>query len=70
MIEFEYKCTECNKPTDRDLLIVKKVSFLEMGENPACLKTRTESWLCPDCCAKDRAYKIPKGWSPRKINRV
>ena len=70
MIDFDYKCSVCNKPTGRNLLTVKKVSFLEMGEKPGVIKTRTESWLCPDCCAKDSAFNIPKGHAPGRATFV
>lgn len=68
MQEIDYRCSECGKPTERDLLTVKKVSFLEMGERPKALKTRTESWLCPDCVREDAAFNIPKGHAPGRQN--
>ena len=68
MQEIDYRCTQCGKETDRDLLTVKKVSFLEIGENPRAIKTRTESWLCPNCIKEDNAFNIPKGFSPGRTN--
>lgn len=64
MIEFDYKCTQCNAPTQRDLLTVKKVVFLEMGANARSIKTRTADWLCPSCLNKDEHWNIPKGEAP------
>lgn len=64
MIDFDYKCSMCATPTERELLTVKKVSFLEMGARPGTIKTRTESWLCPNCLKKDTAFNIPKGFAP------
>ena len=60
----DYRCSKCGKEEQRDLLTVKKVSFLEIGENPKAIKTRTESWLCPDCVRADEAWNIPKGYAP------
>lgn len=68
MQDIDYRCSECGRQTPRDLLTVKKVSFLEMGENPKAIKTRTESWLCPDCINKDKAFNIPKGHAPGRTN--
>lgn len=68
MQDIDYRCSECGKPTERDLLTVKKVSFLEMGENPKAIKTRTESWLCPECMNADHAFNIPKGYAPGRYN--
>lgn len=68
MIDFDYRCTECNKEQPRDTLTVKKVVFTEMGMNPKAIKTRTESWLCPACLLADKAYQIPKGQAPGRVN--
>lgn len=67
-MDIDYKCSVCGKNTDRDLLTVKKVQFLEIGEKPSTLKSRTESWLCPDCVGKDPAWNIPKGYAPGRLN--
>ena len=64
----EYRCSVCGQPTDRELLTVKKVSFLEIGEKPRATKTRTESWLCPVCVNKDHAFNIPKGYAPGRAD--
>ena len=68
MIDFDYRCTECERSTDRKLLTVKKVMFQEMGSNARVLKTRTAAWLCPSCLNKDREWNIPKGDAPGRVN--
>lgn len=60
----DYVCSTCHTPTDRSLLTVKKVHFLEMGERPITFKTRTESWLCPKCLVKDPTWNLEKWDAP------
>lgn len=67
MIEFDYRCTECGKEKQRELLTVKKVSFLEMGMSGKAIKTRTVDWLCPDCLVKDPAWQLEKGQAPGRL---
>lgn len=58
----DYRCTRCGQrpaPEEtkaRDLLTVKKVSFLEMGMGGRTLRSRVVDWLCPACVAKDEDY--------------
>lgn len=59
-----YVCTQCEKPTARELLTVKKVHFLEIGAGARTLKTRTESWLCPTCLVADPVYQLERWDSP------
>lgn len=53
----EYKCSNCDKPTKRELLVVKKIHFLGIGVRAKTLKTRTQGWLCPDCLVRDPDWK-------------
>jgi len=62
--DIDYRCSGCGKFTDRELLTVRKVSFMEMGEKAKTLRARTEHWLCPDCVKKDPVYNLPQGYSP------
>lgn len=54
--EPDYRCTSCKEPTDRKLLTVKKVQFLGMGAGAKTLRTRVDSWLCPQCVVKDKHW--------------
>ena len=51
-----YKCTRCDTPQKRDLLTVKKVSFLEMGTGGRVVRSRVTHWLCPSCVSKDEDF--------------
>lgn len=59
----EYKCTICgaapglSETESRDLLTVKKVSFLEMGLGGRTLRSRVVGWLCPRCVKADPDYQ-------------
>lgn len=55
----EYVCSNCNKPSDRNLLTVKKVLFLEMGVGARTIRSRVVGWLCPPCVATDSQYNAP-----------
>lgn len=55
----EYVCSECQAPTERELLTVKKVLFLEMGVGARTLRSRVIGWLCPRCVATDEDYNAP-----------
>lgn len=55
-VKKNYVCHNCNQPTDRKLLTVKKVLFLEMGVGARTLRSRVVGWLCPDCVAKDADF--------------
>ena len=65
-----YKCTRCGRGADdgvtRDLLLVKKVTFLEMGTGGRTQRSRVMDWLCPRCTATDEdwnkpAFIVPEG---------
>lgn len=60
----EYKCSGCGKIERADLLTAKKVMFQELGVKPRTLKSRIESWLCPQCVVKDPAWNMPAYSSP------
>lgn len=55
----EYRCSNCDQVTDRKLLTVKKVLFLEMGVGARTLKSRVVGWLCPRCVARDGDFNLP-----------
>lgn len=59
-----YDCTKCGAPVGRELLTVKKVSFLEMGEGGKTLRSRVVGWLCPRCVAMDHEYNLEKFKAP------
>lgn len=48
-----YECTQCRQPTDRAVLVVKRAVFQTMGKNQKTLRSRTVSWLCPECILRD-----------------
>ena len=52
----EYICTHCGNPTQRDLLTVKKIVFLEMGLGGRTVRSRVNGWLCPSCVAGDSEW--------------
>lgn len=54
----EYKCTKCGEMPGRELLTCKKVVFQGIGMNAKISKTRTESWLCPTCTARDPQWNL------------
>lgn len=51
--ETDYVCSRCHTETDRELLTVKKVSFVEMGVGGRTLQSRVVAWLCPSCVKED-----------------
>ena len=66
----EYVCTQCGKQENREMLVVKKVQFQELGVLPTTLRSRSVAWLCPSCVAADadwnqELYSSP-GLRPRK----
>jgi rubredoxin len=70
-----YKCTRCGAiPGDgtpeeaRELLTVKKVSFLGMGVAAKTLRSRVVEWLCPKCVAKDEDWNAPAFEGPSSLN--
>ena len=54
-----YVCTECKQPTPREGLVVKKITFTEMGESSRTIRTRVAQWLCATCLARDEYYNQP-----------
>lgn len=67
----DYKCSnlECGKPTTRDDLTVRKVTFLEMGAGGKTIRSRVSGWLCPSCVVKDddwnrEAFSAPGNQPP------
>lgn len=60
--DIDYKCSKCGaKPvgpggTVKEMLVVKKVLFAEMGTTGRTLKTRVVAWLCPPCTKEDEAW--------------
>lgn len=60
----DYKCTRCGKPTERSLLTVKKVVFLEMGLGGRTIRSRVVDWLCPHDIALDDDWNREKFLSP------
>lgn len=68
----DYRCTRCGvKPQSeletegepvsaRELLTVKKVSFLEMGAGGRSIRSRVLDWLCPVCVAGDPDFQLPE----------
>jgi len=63
--ERNYGCTNCGAQTQRDLLMVKKVVFLEMGEGARTHRSRVVGWLCPKCVAADPDWNREKFNPPR-----
>jgi hypothetical protein len=61
----EYICTGCKTPTQRELLMVKKAVFLEMGAGGRTFKSRVVGWLCPNCVRIDTDWNQPKFQPPR-----
>jgi hypothetical protein len=49
----DYKCGKCHKPTERELLIVKRAVFVPIGRGAKIVKNRTIMWLCDDCLKLD-----------------
>lgn len=59
-----YRCTVHNKIMPRELLMVKKVQFTEMGAGGKVQKSRVLAWLCPECVAKDPDWNRDKFDAP------
>lgn len=62
----DYICTRCGGEPGRDLLMVKKAVFLEMGEGGSTIRSRVTDWLCPDCVRKDPDWHREKFHPPRR----
>lgn len=63
----DYKCTQCGKPTERDLLTVKKVVFLEMGLGGRTIRSRVVAWLCPYDIKQDDDWNREKFLAPAQV---
>ena len=62
----EYICTRHRGPVPRELLMAKKVLFVEMGVGGRTQRSRVVDWLCPDCLVQDSDWNRPaKPGSPR-----
>lgn len=71
----EYVCTDCGKPTPRDLLTVRKAVFLEMGLGGRTVRSRVTGWLCPVCTSGDtdfnrEPFKPPVIRAKRKSDQI
>lgn len=56
----EYKCTNCNQITLKELLQAKKVVFSPIGAGTKITKSRTVAWLCNECLELDEDWKREK----------
>lgn len=65
--ERNYACTRCGTPTQRELLMVKKAVFLEMGEGARTFRSRVIGWLCPKCVATDPDWNQEKFSPPKPV---
>ena len=54
----DYKCTQCLRPTLKELLVVKKVVFQPLGAKAKTLKSRTVGWQCDECVEIDPEYQL------------
>lgn len=63
----EYKCSACGKHEKAELLTAKKVMFQSLGVRPTTIKSRIESWLCPQCVVKDPAWQMEAYSSPGMV---
>lgn len=50
---YKYGCTQCGRSCAREILTVKRVQFVEMGEGASTKKSRVLEWLCPSCLSQD-----------------
>jgi len=60
-----YACTRCGNSVGRELLVVKKAVFLEMGEGGRTYRSRVTGWLCPPCVAADEDWNREKFHPPK-----
>lgn len=59
-----YFCTRHNGEVPRELLLAKKVVFVEMGEGGRVQRSRVTEWLCPKCISEDPDWNRPKSKAP------
>lgn len=62
--DIDYKCSKCgakpvgpNGEPTKEMLVVKKVLFAEMGTTGRTIKTRVTDWLCAECVKEDPAWQ-------------
>lgn len=53
----KYTCMVCEQETDRKVLTVKRITFLEMGAGANIIRSRVLGWLCPTCLVRDDDWK-------------
>lgn len=63
----DYSCTKCGNYCGRELLTVKKISFVEMGIGGRVLKSRVKHWLCPNCVKKDEDFNLEPFRAPGNV---
>lgn len=56
----EYRCGVCKQVTLRQLLVVKKVVFTEIGPGAKIIKSRTVGWICNECVENDTDFQLEK----------
>lgn len=49
----DYVCSNCKREVPRELLTVKRATFMQMGAGARTLRSRVKGWLCEDCIAMD-----------------
>lgn len=65
-----YACTNCQRPTKRDDLTVKKSLFVEMGAGSRTVRSRVVAWLCNSCLIQDVDFRREKFSPPRVVNEL
>lgn len=56
----KYACNVCGREVTRQELLVKRVSFYEMGRGGSMVKQRTVAWICRErCISEDPAWNTP-----------
>lgn len=66
----DYTCTRCGTSTAREMLMVKKAVFLEMGEGGRTFRSRVTGWLCPACVATDEDWNREKFHPPKAVRGI
>jgi hypothetical protein len=62
--DHEYICNGCGTAQKRSNLIVKKVTFAEMGEGSSTIRSRVIAWLCHNCVSRDAEWHLPPHRTP------
>lgn len=63
---YSYDCSRCGSHSQRELLTVKRVQFVEMGEGATTKRSRVLEWLCPSCLAQDPDF-LRDAFIPAKV---